>query len=226
MVSVLELMEYHVHVLFKHDAHNRLTVVNEPPYDSAPHVFVGHTELGKVVKYYSSALSAELIGKLEQELEAIPADRLSELIEVLRQDHHVNDVWTGPAYVFSALTARTLSKAIQITNQNKDLLKSYFPYTFQDFADKQPCFVIIENNVPVSICCSARQTPKAAEASLFTHEKYRGRGLAVQVANAWALEVQKQGRIALYSTSEDNISSRALARKLELIQFGTDFHIG
>lgn len=97
------------------------------------------------------------------------------------------------------------------------MLKPHFLYTFEDFEFKQPCFVIIEDDLPVSICCSARQNSTAGEASVFTHEEYRGRGYGVEVANAWAVKVQKQGRIALYSTSWDNFASQSVVRKLQLV---------
>ncbi|WP_245856042.1 hypothetical protein [Bacillus oleivorans] len=51
MLSNLELMEHHVNVLFKHDSKNRMTVVNEPPYDVAPKIFIGGTKLGSLVRY-------------------------------------------------------------------------------------------------------------------------------------------------------------------------------
>lgn len=84
----------------------------------------------------------------------------------------------------------------------------------------------MKDNKPISICCSARQTEEAAEASVFTNENYRGKGYGIEVTNAWAAEIQRQGRVALYSTSWDNFASQALARKLDLIQFGTDIHMG
>ncbi|WP_045524357.1 GNAT family N-acetyltransferase [Neobacillus niacini] len=224
MFSDLELMEHHVNVLFRHDTENRVTVVNEPPYDFAPRIFVGGTRLGSVVRY-SNMLDASLVEKLEQVIGTNPGAHLVEVINALCRDRKLNNLWIGPAYVFPNVRYRSRAKAIQVNHENKELLKSHFPYTFEDFEYKQPCFVIVEDNLAVSICCSARQTSKADEASVFTHEDYRGRGYGVNVTNAWAAEVQKQGRIALYSTSWDNFSSQSVARKLKLIQYGTDIHM-
>jgi len=224
MLSDLELMVHHVNVLFRHDNENRLTVVNELPYDVAPRIFIGATRLGNVVRF-SKSLDDSLVKKLEQVTGSNPGALLGEVIKILSKDRIVNNIWIGPAYVFPDVRDRTCTKAIMLTNKNKEILKPYFPYTFGDFENKQPCFVIVEDNIPVSICCSARQTLKAAEASVFTHENYRGRAYGADVANAWASEVQKQGRSALYSTSWDNFASQSLARKLQLVQYGNDIHM-
>ncbi|MEB2298851.1 GNAT family N-acetyltransferase [Lysinibacillus xylanilyticus] len=224
MLSDLELMELHVNVLFKHDTENRLTSVNEPPYDVAPRIFVGGTHLGSVVRY-SKTLDVSLVKKLEQVIGTNSVNYLGELINILSKDRQINNLWIGPAYVFPDVMGGSHTLAIQVTHENKELLKPYFPYTFEDFEYKEPCFVIMENNMPVSICCSARKSQKADEASVFTHENYRGKGYGIDVTNAWAAEVQKRGRIALYSTSWDNFASQSAARKLKLHQYGIDIHM-
>ncbi|WP_100010244.1 GNAT family N-acetyltransferase [Lentibacillus sediminis] len=224
MLSNLELMEFHVNVLFKNDTENRLTVVNEPPYDAAPRIFVGDTNLGSVVRY-SNTLDEGLVENLGQVIETNPGANLGEVINILNTERQLDNLWVGPAYVFPDASDRTTTKAIQVTHENKELLKHYFPYTFEDFTHKQPCFVIVEDKIPVSICCSARKTTKADEASVFTHENHRGKGFGLEVANAWAKEVQKQGRIALYSTSWNNFASQSVARKLKLLHYGTDIHV-
>ncbi|MBS4174830.1 GNAT family N-acetyltransferase [Bacillus sp. FJAT-49736] len=133
-------------------------------------------------------------------------------------------MWIGPAYIFQNVKDRE-TRAIKVTPENKNILLSNFPFTYEEFELKQPCYAIVQNNKAVSICCSARQTSKAAEASLYTLEEFRGNGFGMEVANAWANEVQAQGKIALYSTSWDNFSSQAVAKKLQLMQYGTDIHM-
>ncbi|WP_260867142.1 GNAT family N-acetyltransferase [Paenibacillus sp. Y412MC10] len=224
MLADLELMEHHVKVLFKHDNENRMTAVNEPPYDDAPRIFIGGTKQGYIVRY-SNTLKVSLVEKLETYKGTNPGDHLVDVINVLVTDRPINNLWIGPAYVFPNAKSRSCPKAIQVTHENKELLKDHFRFTFEDFEYKQPCFVIMDEGIPVSICCSARQTSKADEASVFTHENYRGRGYGIEVSNAWAAEVQKQGRIALYSTSWDNFASQSVAKKLKLIQYGTDIHM-
>jgi hypothetical protein len=224
MLSDIELMELHVEVLFRHDTEKRMTVVNEPPYELGPRIFVGITRAGSIVRV-SNSLDEGIVEKIDKAIGTNPGAHLGEVIKVLSLDRLVNNLWIGPAYVFPEVMDRTYTKAIKVTHENKEILKSHFPYTYEDFEYKQPCYVIVEDNIPVSICCSARQTSKADEASLFTHEEYRGRAYGIEVANAWAAEVQKQGRIALYSTSMDNFASQSVARKLQLVQYGTDIHM-
>jgi predicted GNAT family acetyltransferase len=59
-----------------------------------------------------------------------------------------------------------------------------------------------------------------------TLEGYRGRGYAPMVVAAWARAVRETGRIPLYSTSRNNRASEAVARKLGLVQYGSDLSLG
>ncbi|MEK4299200.1 GNAT family N-acetyltransferase [Oceanobacillus sp. FSL W8-0428] len=225
MNSDKELMNHHINVLFKHDSKDRITVVNEPPYDPAPKVFIGTTKEGSVVKY-ADTLPVSFIIELEKILQKSSSIDLAEIIKIFQQGYELNQLWTGPAYVFpDKINKSSYPQIVQITHENKDILKSQFPYTFEDFECKQPCFVIMEGNVIASICCSARQSVKADEASLFTKEAYRSKGYGAAVTKAWAQEVQRQGRMALYSTSWDNLASQSVAGRLNLYLYGTDIHI-
>ncbi|WP_152657688.1 GNAT family N-acetyltransferase [Oceanobacillus sp. CFH 90083] len=219
-----ELMHHHINVLFKHDMEDRMTFVNEPPYHPAPKIFIGTTKKGCVVKY-ADTLPASCIAKLEKAIQKSSSIDLAEIIKIFQQKYEINQLWMGRAYVFPDKVKIDYPQAIQITHENKDMLKSQFPYTFEDFTYKQPCFVIIEENVIASICCGARKSIKADEASLFTNEAYRGKGYGAAVTKAWAQEVQRQGRIALYSTSWDNLGSQSVASRLSLYLYGTDIHI-
>jgi len=77
----------------------------------------------------------------------------------------------------------------------------------------------------VSIGTSVRLTRVAHQDGVDTCRAYRGRGFAPRVVTAWAQAVRDIGRIPLYSTSWQNEASRAVARKLHLICFGSDVHI-
>ncbi len=94
-------------------------------------------------------------------------------------------------------------------------------------ADEQPLSVARNSGGEVvAVCHSARSTRTAAEAGVETAADYRGRGLAGIVVLGWAAAVIAGGRIPIYSTQWTNQASRAVARKLGLIPFGEDCHIG
>ena len=225
LLTDLELLEYHVQVLYRHNEFNQITHINELPYDTAPRIYIGTSKDGKIVRY-SNGLDVNLVSDLNQAIQASPNIELAEIINILNKHKQLSSVWIGPAYVFPKLREQQSStNVIQINDSNKELLKANFPYTYEEFEYKQPCYAIVQDHKAVSICCSARQTQVAAEASLYTLEEFRGKGYGLKVSNAWATDLQRQGRIALYSTSWDNFSSQSVAKKLNLIQYGTDINI-
>lgn len=75
------------------------------------------------------------------------------------------------------------------------------------------------------IASTSALTDAVHEAGVETHPEYRGRGLAGPVVRGWAHHVRSEGRFPLYSTSWKNRPSQSVARKLGLIQYGTDFHL-
>jgi len=85
--------------------------------------------------------------------------------------------------------------------------------------------MVMENNLAVSVCFSARSSNKAAEAGVETLEGYRGKGYAIRVASSWAQAIRQSQRIPMYSTSWNNYSSQSVAKRLQLHLFGTDISI-
>jgi predicted GNAT family acetyltransferase len=83
----------------------------------------------------------------------------------------------------------------------------------------------LHDGMAVSVCCSVRVTDRAHEAGVETHPEFRGRGHATRAVAEWAAAVWQLRCVPLYSTSWENASSRALARRLGLVQFGADLHI-
>lgn len=78
----------------------------------------------------------------------------------------------------------------------------------------------VADGVVVSLCHSARLTEVAAEAGVWTHADYRGRGLAAAVTAAWSSLFPDDGRRLFYSTSTGNHSSQRVAARLGLRLIG------
>lgn len=223
MLTELQLMQAHVEVLFQHDVHGFLTHINEPPHEAAPRFFLGLTKVGYVHRY-RQGLGDEVVRELEAAMGADPGGKVAAIINALGRDRTVSHIDIGPAYRFPDVT-QLMSDVVRISMANRELLQPHFPYTFAELAEKLPCYAVVQDGAAVAVGCSARQTPAAAEVSFNTLEPFRGRGYGACVAQAWAAEVQGQGRIALYSTAWDNFASQAVARKLQLVQYGTDLTI-
>lgn len=97
------------------------------------------------------------------------------------------------------------------------LLRRHFRgWRSEEMPGRTPMAGFLVEGHAVSLCGCARRSDEAAEASLETAERFRGRGLAQRVTAAWAVAVRASGRIPLYSTSWENAASLAVARKLGL----------
>jgi len=136
---------------------------------------------------------------------------------------------TGPAYRFPDELPPIAPTVTRMTRTDLHLLRLMnwdLDRTAQDFERYEPFMAVIEDDAAVSLCHSARLTDHAAEAGVETLEAYRGRGYASVVAAGWAHAIRATGRIPLYSTSWDNLASQAVARRLRLVQYGTDLSLG
>ncbi len=116
-------------------------------------------------------------------------------------------------------------EVIEIAPSNTHLLSPEFAWLADELTVRNPVMAVIVDGATASVCFSARSTPAASEAGVETLPEHRGRRYAGAVTVAWAAEVQRQGRIPLYSTSWTNHASRRVAARLGLIQYATDFHI-
>jgi GNAT acetyltransferase len=88
-----------------------------------------------------------------------------------------------------------------------------------------PVMAVLVDGHAVSVCCCARRSIVAAEAGLETAPAFRRRGYAARVTSAWAAAVRASGRTPLYSTAWTNESSLAVARKLGLRTYATNWSI-
>jgi RimJ/RimL family protein N-acetyltransferase len=146
------------------------------------------------------------------------------------QDLLRGKVSSGPAFAFPARVQTTDDTSIDDGIRNVDdeaLLNHHFSgwCAGEIAAGRSPVMAIFEDEHPVSVCFCARRSPTAAEAGVETAANFRGRGYAPRVTAAWANAVTAIGLTPIYSTDWENRASLAVARKLKLIPFASDWSI-
>ena len=60
-------------------------------------------------------------------------------------------------------------------------LQGRFAWLAEEYAERQPILAVLHEGEAVSVCCSSRNAPEAAEAGLRTLEGYQRRGYAAAV---------------------------------------------
>jgi GNAT superfamily N-acetyltransferase len=226
-----DLMRFHVEALFTHDAEGHLLRVNVPDGAPAPRFFLGRTADGAVLRFRH-----DVDDNVRRELEAASEDdhRREPTIDspanpsryetILARAAPVQKTWLGPAFHFPP-ELPPMGDTIFVTELNSQILESFLQEWIPDAHTGQPMVVTAVDDNAVAVCCTVRRTDMAHEAGVETVPAFRGRGYAAQVVAAWARAVRDLGQVPLYSTSWQNEASRAVARKLALIQFGSDLHI-
>ena len=130
----------------------------------------------------------------------------------------------GPAFAFPA---GLVQPADVVVIEHEALLAHHFAgwVPGEIAAGRSPVLAIVEGGLPVSVCFCARKSSVAAEAGVDTAHAWRGRGFGSRVVTAWALAVQASGRIPLYSTAWTNSASCAVAHKLGLTTYASDWSL-
>jgi hypothetical protein len=226
-----DLMRIHVEALFTRDGPGDLVRANEPNGGTAPRFFLGRTAYGDMW-WFRHDVAPDVRAELEAEIRE-DNDRGS-VVEspidpapyqtILARSAPVERTWVGPAFQFPESLSRN-ANATRVTDANAEVLTLHLAPWLPDVRLSQPLFVVTCDEHAVSVCGSVRQTHEAYEAGVETAATYRRRGFAVPAVAAWACAVRELGRVPLYSTSWQNTASQAVARKLALIQFGSDLHI-
>jgi hypothetical protein len=229
-------MDLHVAALFTHDSASRLLRINEPNGRGglAPRFFIGRTLDDAILRVRADVDEhrhfelRNAAGRL-----TLGADALTTPLEsgpfssILEADAPVAAVERGPAFLCppDLAPSPTLPAATVVTMANAECLRPLLPEWLTDVPHYQPMLALMHGDEAVALCCSVRRTARAHEAGVETAPSMRGRGYALAVVSAWAEAVRSLGQVPLYSTSWANAGSRAVARRLELIQFGNDLHL-
>ena len=229
------LARLRVDALFTRNPQGGLLTLNElepvPPPSPAPRIYLGLTA-GGIVRGYRQDVPALLQTALEQYCQdatlLTPShdERLSALRDVLgtNEPRRTWTIATGPAYVFPTVMQQS-AEVIAIEPGQESLLAEHFPFTATWLSERWPCYGIVVDGHAVSICYSARRTNAVAEAGVDTVEICRGRGYAALGTAAWATAIRAAGITPVYSTSDDNLASQAVARKLGLRLFCRDVQV-
>jgi hypothetical protein len=222
----LELMEMHVDALFTRDLHGDLAFVNEPGGVIASRFFIGQTKDGSVIGFRGDVTEAQraalTAAALLEELGDTPLSP-EPYREILASSAPVTHTESGPAFCFPR--DLTGDETVLITDDNAHLLTPLLSTWAGDVHTCHPLMGVVVDGRAVSVCGTVRVTPLACEAGVDTAPVARGSGYAARVVSAWARAIRASGKTPLYSTSWRNEASRSVARKLGLLQFGSDLHI-
>jgi hypothetical protein len=230
MIGAFQLMERQVEALFTHDGAGRIVRQNEPDGPAAPMFFLGRTGAGNVWRVRDD-VPADVAARLEEIAGREPVDATlpetpycaDEIIGVLGRAMSATSARGGPAFCFGD----EIPPATGVVRIERSTTALYgeFAWLVAELEDRRPCYAVIQDGAAVSMCLSSRRSARAAEAGVETLEAYRGNGYAIAVTAAWARSVRNEGLAPLYSTSWENHASRAVARRLGLIQYGTDWSV-
>ena len=226
-----ELMRLHIATLFTHDERGRLVRVNVPGGGPAPRFYLGRTRHGCEWRVRGD-LDHQLIDELAAlcTLEATdvddfaPPEMPTPFEAVLARSSPVQKIWMGPAY-YAGSEVRPMPGAVAVTLENAEILRAHLPSWVSGVSDERPMFAATVNGDAVAVCSTVRRTSAAVQAGVETVPDFRGRGYGSTVVAAWADAVRRSGATPLYSTSWENVASRALARSLGLTLFGADLHL-
>jgi RimJ/RimL family protein N-acetyltransferase len=227
VIDDLDLMKLRAEIDFTYDARGRMLLTGEPCVNArrpSPRFTIGRARGGHTARFGAALpdVSAQALQRFVDRLEPVEALHFPEAtLDVLREMLGGPESAGGPAYRFPDVIA-TSGEAIRLTDENRELAKETFPWLYEEVADWQPCFVVVQDGAVVSACYSSRIGPLAAEAGLDTLAEFRGRGYAAAVTAAWGSEIRAMRRIPIYSTGWSNLASQGVARRVGLKLFGTD----
>lgn len=213
MLEPRELLEIQVETLFRCDPAGRLLCVNEPEKRSAPRVFIGTSVTGERLIRVRGDFEGHVVERLER---CTNDDDVLACLEGAVSAHR------GPAFVFDE-SVDAPPEVVPVTDPLR-LHPALASWTV-DIKRGTPLVGVERGGQVVSICYSSREGDRACEAGVETAPDYRGHGLARLAVLGWAASVQRSGRLALYSTTHENLASRRLAASLRLRYYAEDWSI-
>ena len=233
MIDESALLDLHIDVLFRRDANDRLTIVNETDGDRAPLLYLARGRSSFRISFRddvsedSARECTEIAGRLPLWDGGPPPPTVyDELTSALAAETPATEVSSGPAFRFDRRMQIGRDVSVDAIDEAfAHVLERFFPHTRSILAERQPVTCVVVDGAAVSACYSARRGSDACEAGVATEESYRGRGYGAAVVAAWRNAVEAEGRVPLYSTSWHNGASLSIARKLELVPYADTLSI-
>jgi len=221
--------------LYQHDSNGRLLAYNAPPGKRAlpPLFFFGRTRVGNLWRLGASlpdALARELarLAGAEATLPDLqaPPERAAALRDCIAVYGPVEVVWHGPAFHFPEVLPK-LGGVLRLGPQDQPEVAEAFPRLSdpRGATGRAPWWAVRVDGALACVAYCATGAGPAVEVGVDTREGFRGRGFAARAVAAWAREIRAVGRTPLYSTAWSNVASRAVARKLGLIVYASNYHL-
>ncbi|MGH7024298.1 MAG: GNAT family N-acetyltransferase [Caulobacteraceae bacterium] len=223
----LALARRRVRALYRHDRRGRMVSVNEWSAGAPPKFFMMRTAWGAIARVSAGVPddpAAELIALAAAEPLADPPYETPRSLARYLALLNAASFRAGPAFVFTR-EPPPAPDAVTINEHNAELLRGGFEAWLPDVGRRGPFVAIIVEGRAVSLCASVRITPFVHCAGVETLPAFRRQGHGARVASAWARAVRRLGATPFYSTSWDNLASRAVARRLGLELAGVDFQV-
>lgn len=223
-MDAMHLMRLHISCLFMRDEEGALQKINEPwgAVKDAPLLYLGETINGGYCFAFHESISSEQrkeICMLSEEMakEEVFLERCQRLLGAKQQETDLAYLLPKQPELQEAAVLLT-RKTLEVQEERKT-----FAWLTDEIDVVQPCIGIMQKEEIASLCRSVRVTKEAHEAGLETLPAYRGQGLAVIAAAAWANEVYQKNALPLYSTSLENLPSQRVVQKLEGILYGRGY---
>lgn len=218
VINSRDLIRLQLRTAFVLDRHGRLLAVNEPHRPEAPRVFLaiaGTDRLVRVRHNVPEAVAREWLACAGED---------AELAARVAAHQAITNEHRGPAYILPPQSAdpgqTMLVRATGAAPLHPELVSRGWGMT-----EAEPYVGVVRDGHIVAVCYSSRDGAEACEAGVETAMTYRGLGLGALAVRAWAAAVQRSGRVALYSTSWDNLPSQRIAARLGAHRYGENWHL-
>ena len=153
-----------------------------------------------------------------------PPPTLAAYVEALEAQAPVTSIWSGPAFAMFR-DIHPWAPVVDLSEANAGLLTGKLAEWLADIPHRHPFVAVAHDAMAVSLCASVRISPAVHCAGVETHPEHRQRGHALAAVSGWALAVQQLGATPFYSTSWENVGSRAVAARLGFQHVATDLHV-